>query len=80
MQEIRYPAWEKLYQEAILEFDPEKLVALIDQAEAALLRRQSELMPGDAAEQLTVRGCLFALRAIRRTSRPATVDLERIHR
>jgi hypothetical protein len=80
MQEIRYPNWEKLYQEAILEFDPTKLVSLIDQAEAALLRRQRELMAVDAAEQLAIKGCLFALRAIRRTSRSPTADPERIHR
>jgi hypothetical protein len=44
MQEIRYPEWEQLYREAILELDPKKLRRPIDQAEAALLRRQNELM------------------------------------
>jgi hypothetical protein len=53
---------------------------MINQAEVTLLRRQEELMIGDTAEKLAIKGCLFALRAIRRTSRSAVGDRERIDR
>lgn len=79
MEEIRYE-WEQFYRDAILELDATKLGRRIDHAEAAILRREKDLMIGDTAEKLAIKGCLFALRAIRRTSRCATADSERIHR
>lgn len=78
MEEIRY-GWERLYRDAILELDPTRLARRIDQAEAAILLRLEELGIRDTAEELAIKSCLFALRAIRRTSR-ATIDSERIHR
>lgn len=41
--DLRYPQWQSPLQEAILEFDEEKLTEKALQAEAAILRRLQEL-------------------------------------
>jgi hypothetical protein len=66
---LRYPAWEREYESALLEGDPAKLVQRIAQAEAAIFKRLQALMSHSSdghAERHAIQDALTALRVIKR--------------
>lgn len=59
--------WQRLYQKAIAESDPERLPEEIARAEAAILSRLKKLTPDEAdeLERRAIRDALIALRALK---------------
>jgi hypothetical protein len=43
MDELRYPEWQKTYHDALLEFNPQKLIQRVSTAETAILSRLQEI-------------------------------------
>jgi hypothetical protein len=46
MSELRYPEWQKLYHDALLELNPQKLGQRVNEAERAILSRLQEIPIG----------------------------------
>lgn len=59
--------WQRLYQKAIAERDPEQLPEEIARAEAAILSRLKKLTPDEAdePERRAIKDALVALRALK---------------
>jgi hypothetical protein len=59
--------WQRLYQKAVSERDPEQLPAEIARAEAAIVSRLKKLTQGepDETERRAIRDALVALRALK---------------
>ena len=67
MTDFKYPSWQKPYQEALIEFDPELLQKKIEATENAIFLRFQELsgMNGQANEErVALNDALRALRAL----------------
>jgi hypothetical protein len=67
-QDLEYPAWQKICQEALVELDPNKLKERVAAAEAAVFMRSQELAPSsDAqAERQALRDATRSLRFLKR--------------
>jgi hypothetical protein len=67
MTDFKYPSWQKPYQEALIEFDPEQLQKKIEATEDAIFVRFQELsgMNGQGqGERVALNDALRALRAL----------------
>jgi hypothetical protein len=67
-QNIKYPHWQREFEAALLEDDPQKLRQLVDAAEAAIFLRSQALVesPQGHAEQQAISDAIQTLRAIQR--------------
>jgi hypothetical protein len=67
---LRYPAWEREYETALLECDPAKLFSRVAQAEAAIFHRLQALnLCGDEhAERHAIEDAITVLRVVKRES------------
>jgi len=62
---VRYPAWQREYETAILEVDPSKVQALITKAQAAIQARLESLTHEDRpAERDAIANALMFLRLL----------------
>ena len=69
--DIRYPAWQKEYQAALVERDTKKLLERVHTAETAIFNRLQELIqssdnPEFEAERQAIQDALNALRFLKR--------------
>jgi hypothetical protein len=67
MTDFKYPSWQKPYQEALIEFDPEQLQKKIEATENAIFLRFQELsgMNGQGqGERAALNDALRTLRAL----------------
>lgn len=64
---LRYPEWQALYEEALTEFNPEKLTQKIAIAEAAILKRAEAISGGSLhrTELQAIEDALVFLRALK---------------
>ena len=69
MEELKYPAWQKAYHEALLELDPQRLSERIHAAETLIASRLGELRigPKNPEEQQALLDARSALLVIQRT-------------
>jgi len=68
---IRYPAWQKAYQAALLELDPKELLERVHAAQTAIFTRLQELAqspnsPDQKAERRAIEDALSGLRVMKR--------------
>lgn len=72
MPELKYPNWQKPYQEALLELDPSVLYQKMLDAETAIFARLQRLTDGEAhlegtpAERLAIDDAISGLRALQK--------------
>jgi len=68
MKDLKYPVWQKPYQEALMEIDPQKLVTKINYAQIRIFLRWNELraIPDGDEEKQTINDALSALLSLRR--------------
>jgi hypothetical protein len=67
MGELRYPEWQKTYQDALLELNPQKLVQRVSAAETAILSRLQEIRIGSDSrmEAQAIEDALNGLRVLK---------------
>jgi hypothetical protein len=67
VDDLRFPGWQKLYRDAILEADSEKLRDKIAAAETAILRRLEQLegSPDSEVERGVMENALRALHVLK---------------
>jgi hypothetical protein len=67
-QDLEYPTWQKICQEALVELDPDKLKERVAAAEAAVFMRSQELAhnPDARAERQALRDVTSSLRFLKR--------------
>ena len=65
---IKYPHWQREFEAALLEDDPQKLRQLVDAAEAAIFLRSQAMVesPQGHPEQQAISDAIQTLRAIQR--------------
>ena len=67
MSELRYPLWQKPYEEALLESDLQKLRERLMEAENAIFLRLQELSAstaGNRGERLAINDAILGLRSL----------------
>jgi hypothetical protein len=66
--DLRYPAWQQQYQDALVEGDPAKLLERVAEAEAAIFSRLQTLSenPDGRAEREAIQDAITALRVVKR--------------
>jgi hypothetical protein len=64
---VRYPEWQKPYEEALIEFDKSKLAQRVAAAERAILNRHEKILedPGYATERQAMEDALVFLRVVK---------------
>jgi hypothetical protein len=64
---VRYPEWQKPYEEALIEFDKSKLAQRVAAAERAILNRREKIFedPAHATERQAMEDALVFLRVIK---------------
>jgi hypothetical protein len=67
MGELRYPEWQKIYHDALLELNPQKLVQRVSAAETAILSRLPEIRIGsdNRVEGQAIEDALNGLRVLK---------------
>ena len=67
--ELKYPDWQNVYQEAVLELDKSRLKERVLEAEVAILRRQRTLSrnPEDLPERNAIVDALAVLLTLKQT-------------
>jgi hypothetical protein len=67
---LRYPAWQRPYQAALLEVDLKKLAEHVAEAEAAIFKRLQQLSESQdgQAERQVIQGAISALKILKRDS------------
>ena len=67
MGELRYPEWQKIYHDALLEPNPQKLVQRVNEAETAILSRLQEIRIGSDSrvEAQAIEDALNGLRVLK---------------
>ncbi len=67
MGELRYPEWQKIYHDALLELNPQKLVQRVSEAETAILSRLQEIRIGSDSrmEAQAIEDALNGLRILK---------------
>jgi hypothetical protein len=67
MGELCYPEWQKIYHDALLELNPQKLVQRVNEAERAILSRLQEMRigPDSHAEAQAIEDALNGLRVLK---------------
>jgi hypothetical protein len=65
--ELRYPEWQKIYHDALLEPNPQKLVQRVNEAETAILSRLQEIRLGSDSrmEAQAIEDALNGLRVLK---------------
>ena len=67
---LRYPEWQRPYQAALLELNPNKLAKHVAEAEAAIFTRLQQLREsesrGGETERQVIQGAISALRILKR--------------
>lgn len=68
---LRYPAWQSVYEASLSELDPKKLLERVHSAEAAIFNRLQQLAQGpesadQKAEQQAIADALATLRLLKR--------------
>jgi hypothetical protein len=68
MKDLKYPVWQKPYQEALMEINPQKLVTRINYAQIRIFLRWNELrtIPDGDEERQAMHDALSALLSLRR--------------
>jgi hypothetical protein len=70
VSESKRPSWRELYRAALVEIDPVKLAALIEQARQAVHERRRELLlAADREEQQALDDALHSLQWLQRETR-----------
>jgi hypothetical protein len=66
MGELCYPEWQKIYHDAVLELNPQKLVQRVNEAEGAILSRLQEMRigPDSRVEAQAIEDALNGLRVL----------------
>jgi hypothetical protein len=67
---LRYPEWQRPYQAALLELNPEKLAKHVAEAEAAIFKRLLQLSDSHdgQAEREVIQGAISGLKILKRDS------------
>jgi len=69
---LRYPEWQRPYQEALSELNPMKLAKCVVDAETAIFRRRQELSDSESqdgqVEREVIQGAICALKILKRDS------------
>ena len=67
MGELPYPEWQKIYHDALLEPNPQKLVQRVNEAETAILSRLQEIRIGSDSrvEARAIEDALNGLRVLK---------------
>jgi hypothetical protein len=67
---LRYPQWQRPYQAALLELDPQKLAQHVAEAEAAIFKRLQQLSQSQdgETERQVIEGAICALKILKRDS------------
>jgi hypothetical protein len=74
MQGLRYPWWQKPYQEALIEIDNDKLRERVAAAESAILNRLQAMSPNrdTLGERQAIEDALASLRYLKRETLAST--------
>ena len=70
---LRYPEWQRPYEAALLEVDPDNLAMCIEEAEAAIYERLQQLREMSESqdrqgERQALKGAIYTLKILRRES------------
>ena len=81
MKDLQYPVWQKPYQEALMEIDPQKLVTRINYAQIRIFLRWNELrtIPDGDEEKQAIQDALSALLSLRRDKEIKLFDHKEAH-
>ena len=63
---VRYPSWQRQYEAAVLEDDPQKLHMLVSDAQAAIARRLQSLSLESCGERQAINNAVTLLRLLER--------------
>ena len=63
-QKLRYPDWQREFEAALAEVDPQKLLQRVEAAEGAIFLRQQALADAPCAEQQAIADAMRKLRLI----------------
>jgi hypothetical protein len=68
MRDLRYPGWQKTYQEALIEIDSDKLKERVAAAESAIFNRLQAMLPNrdTVRERQAIEDALSSLRYLKR--------------
>ena len=81
MKDLKYPVWQKPYQEALMEINPRKLAGRINDAQITIYLRWYELrtIPGGDKERQAIEDALSVLLSLRRNKEIQLLDRKEAH-